>query len=156
MASMVREQRHRIAEELATRNRGAVRWIGFGFVAALAIGFMAYEKSTVPEGIDARHYFERLFSAGGENTAYDASGKAFTRRGLVREGAVECGVHDDGRNDRAYDYDCVATLKDPNGCTRYFPFYVERSSIGPISRPVSEQAAIEILKQFKLFGAPGC
>ena len=75
---------------------------------------------------------------------------------MVRNGDVNCRVHDGGRNDRAYDYDCVATLKDPTGCARYYPFYVERSSIGSISRPVTGASAVETLKRFKLLDAPAC
>ena len=91
---------------------------------------------------------------GGLNTAYEPSGKPISHRGLVREGEVQCRVHDGGGSDRAYDYDCVATLRDPNGCTRFFPFYVERSSVGPIARPVSEDLARATIRRFGLL-SPG-
>ena len=150
------QQRHAAMEHVARTNGGMVRWIGFGFVVALTVGLYAYERTTAPRGIDAQHHFERLFKTGGESTAYDAAAKPVTRRGLVRDGEVTCRVHDGGRTDRAYDYDCVAVLKDPNGCTRYYPFYVERSSIGHIARPVNDRDARETLERFKLLGGTGC
>lgn len=150
MQAMTREQRHKIAAEVLGKNRSMVRWVGFGFVATLAIMFMAYEQSTVPKGIDARHAFERLFNPEGENTVYDAAGKAEGRRGFRRKGDVQCSVHTD--TDRAYDYDCVATVINRDTCVRYVPFYVQRTSIGRLSRPVDEATGRQILADFKLIG----
>lgn len=153
---IARQQRHAAFEAFASKNRSVIGFVGFGLVAVLALMLQGYEQSTVPRGIDARHYFERLFEPNGENTAYDAAGTAIKRRGLVREGDVQCRVHDGGRNDRGYDYDCVATLRDPNGCTRYYPFYAGSSSIGMIARPVTEADARVILQRFGLLGQPDC
>ena len=150
MQTITREQRHKIAADLAVKNRSSMRWIGFGFVAALAMAFMAYEQTTVPKDIDARHAFERLFNPEGENTVYDATGKPSQRRYFARQGDVQCRVHNDRTNDRAYDYDCVATVVNRYDCIQYVPFYVEPSSIGKISRPVDETTARQILADFKL------
>ena len=154
MFSLAEKPEFSVAQLGKRRFESRGRFVGFGFVAILALMFQGYEQSTVPTGIDARHAFERLFEPGGLNTAYEPSGGPISRRGLVREGEVQCRVHDGGGSDRAYDYDCVATLRDPNGCARFFPFYVERSSVGPIARPVTEELARATLRRFGLL-SPG-
>jgi len=149
-------QRHKAAEEQARKTRGLLSWLGFGFVALLAIMFMAYERTTVPTGFEARAAFERLVDTAAENRVYGLDGKVNIRRNLTLVGNVECRVHTDRRSDRAYDYDCIAAVEDESFCRGFIPFYIETSSIGLISRPVSHDAAMEILRQVQFQDGTDC
>ena len=150
------EQRHRIAEQLARKNRGLLTWLGFGFVAILAITFMAFERTTVPSGDAANAAVEQLLQPAGENRVYNLDGKARMERNIAPTGDVKCRVHTDRQGDRAYDYDCVATVTDAKGCRGFVPFYIETSSIGRISRPVSDSSAAAILQSIQLPTVTDC
>lgn len=149
-------QRHKLAEEVARKHRALLTWSGFGFVAALAVAFMAYERTTIPQGAAANAAFERLFDPAAMNRVYSLDGKVSTRRNLALAAEVRCSVHTDRRGDRSYDYDCVAMVRDVSNCHGFIPFYVETSSIGLISRPVSDATAAEILKRVQFSVISGC
>jgi hypothetical protein len=111
---------------------------------------MAYERTTVPSGDAANAAFEQLLQPGAESRVYNLDGKARMERNIAPTGDVQCRVHTDRRGDRAYDYDCVARVTDSKGCQGFVPFYIETSSIGPISRPVSEASPAAILQGIQL------